>query len=166
MIEIYLFSLFWLVTSGYNLVSVLKWDDDDEEDMSSFDEVMEMEKFISPDAIAKMMPALYIGTLAIDIMGFYLDYYHAYVNVSENFYRIMFFFACACIFLTEQTIAMRYTFRISAAVKRLEHKPEVLRRWMDMNEPNKQTIITLAAITKFTIAMQLALFTVISSLLA
>ena len=44
-----------------------------------------------------------------------------------------------------------------------EDKPDVLRRWIDMNEPNTKTLAMLSAITKFTIALQLALFTVVSS---
>lgn len=169
MTEIYLFSIFWLVMSGYNLFLALQperdtGDEDDDEDF--FDELMEMEKFIPTHSIAKMIPALSIGTLFIDIVGFYLTYCHAYVNVNEIFYRVMFFFACACIFVTEQTIAMRYTLRVSSAIKKLENKPEVLRRWIDINEPNKKTLTALAAIAKFTISLQLALFTVVTSLLA
>ena len=48
-------------------------------------------------------------------------------------------------------------------IKKLEDKPDVLRRWIDMNEPNTKTLAMLSAITKFTIALQLALFTVVSS---
>ena len=77
----------------------------------------------------------------------------------------MIFFACACVFITDQTIAMRYTVRISSAIKKLEDKPDVLRRWIDMNEPNTKTLAMLSAITKFTIAMPLALLTVVSSLI-
>ncbi|MBQ2009021.1 hypothetical protein [Anaerovibrio slackiae] len=162
MTEVYLFAIFWLCLSGYGLFITLK-KDLDEEDRDFFDELMEMERFIPPAAIAKMIIVFGIGMLAIDIMGFYLAYYHAYVNVNGILYRIMFFFACACVFITDQTIAMRYTVRISSAIKKLEDKPDVLRRWIDMNEPNTKTLAMLSAITKFTIALQLALFTVVSS---
>lgn len=164
MIEVYLFSLFWLALSGYSLFITLKKDRDDE-DRDFFDELMEMERFIPPQAIAKMIVAFSIGMLLIDVMGFYLAYHHAYVNVNGIFYRILFFFACACVFITDQTIAMRYTLRISSAIKKLEDKPDVLRRWIDKNDPNKQTLNTLSAIAKFTIALQLALFTVVTSFL-
>lgn len=165
MIEVYLFSIFWFCLSSYSLFITMKKDLGDD-DRDFFDELMEMERFIPPAAISKTIIIFGIGVLAIDIAGFYLAYYHAYINVNDIFYRIMFFFACACVFITDQTIAMRYTLRISSAIKKLEDKPDVLRRWIDMNEPHTGTLAMLSAITKFTIALQLALFTVVSSFFA
>lgn len=165
MTEVYLFSIFWLAMSGYGLFIILKKDSGDEwDDRDFFDQLMELERFVSPQAISKVIVIMSIAMLVVDIIGFYLAYHHAYVDINVIYYRILFFFACACVFVIDQTIALRYTLRVSSAIRKLENKPDVLRRWIDKNEPNKETFSTLSAITKFTIALQLALFTVVNSL--
>ncbi|MDD3115552.1 MAG: hypothetical protein PHQ44_07440 [Anaerovibrio sp.] len=123
-----------------------------------------MERFVSPNAVSRLIVAFTVGLLAIDILGFYLTYCYAYAAVNDIYYRIMFFFACACVFIADQSLGLRYTVRISSAIKKLEEKPNVLQRWIAINEPDKQTLNNLAALTKFTIALQLFLFTVIASL--
>ena len=154
--DVCLFAVLWLFLSGLGVYQLIKMNN---EDRDFFDQLMEIEKFVSPAYVSKCIIVLSIGILLFDVAGFCLAYEYAYAMVNDIYYRILFFFACVCIFLVEQTIALRYTMKVSSAIKRLEEKPRVLQRWIDMNEPNKATLDMLAAVTKFTIALQLFMFT-------
>lgn len=164
MIEVYLFSIFWLCFSAFTLYEVIRKNVLEKEDMNFFDELMDLERFIAPQMVSKLILICTMGVLAVDILGFYLSYYYAYESVNDIYYRIMFFLVCACIFLVDQGLGLRYTVRMSSAIKKLEEKPNVLQRWISMNDPGQETLANLAALAKFTIALQLFLFTVISSL--
>lgn len=160
MLEVCLFSIIWLAYASFNLYHIFK--EPDERDF--VDQLMEIERFIPPDAISKSMLILSFGLLAFDIVGFWLAYVYAYALVNDIYYRITFFFACLCIFFTEQVIALRFTLKVSSVIKRAEDKPRLLQRWVDKNEPEQRTFEIVAIISKFTIALQLFMFTVLSNL--
>lgn len=157
---IYIFSILWLCLAGYGIYETIKHNTSEDEEDTFFNQLMYMEQFMSPESVARILRVFSFALLAIDIFGFYLTYYYAYEEIGDIYYRITFFFACACVAVIDQTIAMRYTMRISAAIKKLDEKPDVLQRWMSINEPNQNTLNILAAVTKFTIALQLVLFTI------
>lgn len=163
MTAVYLFSIFWLCFAIYGVyITIKKHRNDEEEDL--YTSLMDMERFISSKVISKMIILLTVGVLAIDVMGFYLAYCYVYASMSVIYYRVMFFIACACVFLADQSVGMRYAVKVSYAITKLEEKPAVLQRWMSLNEPDSDMLGNLGVLTKFTMALQLFLFTVVTSL--
>ena len=158
MLEICLFSILWLAYAGFNLYHIFK--EPDERDF--VDQLMELERFIPPDAISKCLIVMSFGLLLFDIFGFYLAYEYAYALVNDIYYRITFFFVCCGIFFTEQLLMLRFTLKVSSVIQRVEDKPRVLQRWVDKNEPDFDTFETLAIVSKFTIALQLFMYTVLA----
>lgn len=157
-LEVCLFSIVWLAYAGFNLYHIFQ----ESEDRDFVDQLMEIERFIAPSYIAKCMLMMAFALLAFDIVGFYLAYKFAYALVNDIYYRITFFFVCFCIFFTEQIIALRFTVRVSSVIKRAEDKPRLLQRWVDKNDPDLKTFEIIAIISKFTIALQLFMFTVLA----
>lgn len=160
MLEVCVFSIIWLAYASFNLYHIFK--EPDERDF--VDQLTEIERFIPPNIISRSMLMLSFSLLAFDIVGFWLAYVYAYALVNDIYYRVTFFFACLCIFFTEQVIALRFTVKVSSVIKRAEDKPRLLQRWVDKNEPAQETFETIAIISKFTIALQLFMFTALAHL--
>lgn len=160
MLEICLFSILWLAYASFNLYHIFQEPDD----RDFVDQLMEIERFIPPASISKCMLIMSFALLAFDIIGFYLAYEYAYALVNDIYYRITFFFVCFCIFFTEQIIALRFTVKVSTVIKRAVDKPKLLQRWVDKNEPDQKTFEIVAIISKFTIALQLFMFTVLANI--
>ncbi len=167
-LEVCIFSILWLIIACYFVYSFLSRivfnDAEDDEDFIQelFRQIQDIQRFAPPEAISRVMVLADILLLAFDLLGFYLAYEYAYVEVSSIYYRIMFFFACFCIFITDQGLALRQSFRVGAAMKKLVDKPRVLERWLSINDTSFNTLSILGRITRFTIALQLFLFTVVA----
>ena len=167
-LEVCIFSILWLIIACYFVYSFLSRivfnDAEDDADLIQeiFNQIQDIQRFVPPEAISRMMIVADVLLLAFDLLGFYLAYEYAYVEVSSIYYRIMFFFACFCIFITDQGLSLRQSFRIGAAMKKLVDKPQVFERWLSINDTSFNTLSILGRITRFTIALQLFLFTVVA----
>ena len=163
-----IFSILWLIIACYFVYSILSriffsgTKDDADPIREMFDQIQDIQRFVPPEAISRTMVVADIVLLAFDLLGFYLAYEYAYAEVSSIYYRIMFFFACFCIFITDQGLALRESFRMGAAIKKLVDKPQVLERWLSINDTSFNTLSILGRITRFTIALQLFLFAVVA----
>ena len=167
-LEVCIFSILWLIITCWFVCAFLTRivfndaDDDENTIQEMFNQIQDILKVFPPEAISRIIIVSDVLLLAFDLLGFYLAYEYAYVEVNSIYYRIMFFFACFCIFITDQGLALRQSFRVGAAMKKLVDKPRVLERWLSINDTSFNTLSILGRITRFTIALQLFLFTVIA----
>lgn len=157
------------VIKGFQDADAEEWDEyeyDDEDDYrDTLDEIIEMERFVDAKYLTKIFIGIDIWNVCMEIACLYLAYQYVYAD-NTIYYRILFFLVCACIFLTKEFAVLRFNYRLACAIKKLiENKPDVLRRWFDINTGKHEALYLLANIARLIIALQLFLYTVVTDIM-
>ncbi|MCR5175958.1 MAG: hypothetical protein K6C05_03815 [Anaerovibrio sp.] len=157
------FAFFWILFNGYNLYNSLIKKNSEEERNDIHNELLEMCRMMSPSAVGKTMMILFACVFAFDCIGFYLTYTYAYAAANHFYVRIILFIAFIVVFSVEQIMSFRQTIKISVALKIPNIKDDVLKRFMRMTERDMDFINTIASVAKFVAALQLVLYTILST---